>query len=241
MKKGEYKMKKYVLLAVIFHSFLFLKLNNYMTLGDRIDSKESIPISFNVKDLPPRVDGMMGNNQIEEEEEKIEDENNKEEKIEKEEEKKVEKDEDGVKKVEKKIEKKEKRKKNQKKSNSQKKSEKKKENSSSKNNGLIENSDGTYTAVSSKGIDFKILNSVEPNYPRQAQMLGYRKDVIIEVKFLVGLDGRVSDIKIIKSHKKFGFDNEVITALKKWRFEPIVYNGRKIKVYFVKEFIFKKK
>lgn len=222
-------MKKYVLLAVIFHSLLFLKLNNFMTLGDKIDSRESIPISFNIKNLPPRVDRMMANNQVEEvkEFEKIEDKNSKEGKIEKE----VKKKDKDTKKVGKK--------KSQKKSKTQQKVGKK--NNNLKNDGLIENSDGTYTATSSKGIDFKILNSVDPNYPRQAQMLGYRKDVIIEVKFLVGLDGKVSDIRILKSHKKFGFDNEVIIALKKWRFQPIVYNGKKIKVYFIKEFIFKKR
>ena len=107
-----------------------------------------------------------------------------------------------------------------------------------KETNFIENSDGTYTAVSSKGIDFKILKEISPDYPRQAEMARYNKTVIVEAKFLVGTDGSVEDIKIIKSHEKFGFDKEVISALKKWKFKPVVYNGRNIKVYFNKEFIF---
>lgn len=69
-------------------------------------------------------------------------------------------------------------------------------------------------------------------------MARYNKTVIVEAKFLVGTDGSVEDIKIIKSHEKFGFDKEVISALKKWKFKPVVYKGRNIKVYFNKEFIF---
>ena len=107
-----------------------------------------------------------------------------------------------------------------------------------KETNFIENSDGTYTAVSSKGIDFKILSQVDPNYPRQAEMIKYNKTVIVEAKFLVGENGNVEDIKIIKSHEKFGFDKEVVSALKKWKFKPIVYNRKIIKVYFNKEFIF---
>ena len=45
-------------------------------------------------------------------------------------------------------------------------------------------------------------------------------------------------IEVLKSNKKFGFDKEVIQALNKWKFEPIVYRGKKIKVYFNKEFVF---
>ena len=69
-------------------------------------------------------------------------------------------------------------------------------------------------------------------------MTRYNKTVIVEAKFLVGENGNIEDIKIIKSHEKFGFDREVISALKKWKFKPIVYNNRNIKVYFNKEFIF---
>lgn len=99
-------------------------------------------------------------------------------------------------------------------------------------------SNGTYTAVSAKGIHFEILHQIDPNYPRQAEMIRYKKEVTIKVRFLVNIDGNIENIEIIKSHKKFGFDKEVIKALKRWKFKPILHNEKQIKVYFNKEFVF---
>ena len=112
------------------------------------------------------------------------------------------------------------------------------ENIFTKSGNFTVNSDGSYTAISSKGIDFEIINEVTPDYPRQAEIAGFKQIVIIEAKFLVDLNGNVENIQIIKSYGKFGFDKEVIKALKKWRFKPITYQGKKIKVYFNKEFVF---
>lgn len=98
--------------------------------------------------------------------------------------------------------------------------------------------DGIFTAASSDGIDYKILKQIDPNYPIQAEKIRYKKKVIITAKFLVGLNGNIEDIIILKSHKKFGFDNEVIKALKQWKFHPIYYNNKNIKVYFTKDFVF---
>lgn len=100
------------------------------------------------------------------------------------------------------------------------------------------NGDGSYTALSSEGISYEILREIEPNYPSQAESISYDKKIKVKVKFLVGLQGNVEDIQLIISHKKLGFDDEVMRAVEKWRFKPIHYAGKNIKVYFVKEFIF---
>ena len=83
-----------------------------------------------------------------------------------------------------------------------------------------------------------LQRELEPDYPSQAESIGYDQRVSVKVKFLVGLKGNVENIQIIKSHKKLGFDDEVMKAIKKWRFKPIYYAGKNIKVYFVKEFHF---
>ena len=86
---------------------------------------------------------------------------------------------------------------------------------------FISDGDGGYIALSSKGINYQIINEVK-----------------VTVKFLVGLKGNVEKAEITQSHKDLGFDAEVMKAIKKWRFKPIYHNGKNIKVYFVKTFVF---
>lgn len=106
---------------------------------------------------------------------------------------------------------------------------------------LQDNKDGTYTALSNNGIKYKILKEIEAIYPKQAENINYRKKVIVKAKFLVNENGEVENIFIVQSHKKLGFDDAVISALKKWKFSPIYYNNKIIKVYFQKEFVFESK
>ena len=103
---------------------------------------------------------------------------------------------------------------------------------------FISDGDGSYIALSSKGINYQIINEVEPDYPSQAESIGYSKQVKVTVKFLVGLKGNVEKADITQSHKDLGFDAEVMKAIKKWKFKPIYHNGKNIKVYFVKTFVF---
>ncbi len=101
--------------------------------------------------------------------------------------------------------------------------------------------DGIFTASSSDGIEYKILKQVEPDYPIQAERIRYRNRVVVSARFLVGLKGEIEKIEITQSHKKFGFDDEVKKALKQWKFHPIYYKNKNIKVYFTKDFIFEPK
>lgn len=101
--------------------------------------------------------------------------------------------------------------------------------------------DGIFTASSSDGIEYKILKQVEPDYPIQAERIRYRNRVVVSARFLVGLKGEIEKVEITQSHKKFGFDDEVQKALKQWKFHPIYYKNKNIKVYFTKDFIFEPK
>ena len=103
---------------------------------------------------------------------------------------------------------------------------------------FIVDGDGTNIALTSEGINYQIINEVEPDYPSQAESIGYSKKVQVTVKFLVGLKGNVEKAEIIKSHKDLGFDTEVMKAIKKWKFKPIFHKGKNIKVYFTKTFVF---
>ena len=103
---------------------------------------------------------------------------------------------------------------------------------------FIVDGDGIDIALTSEGINYQIINEVEPDYPSQAESIGYSKKVQVTVKFLVGLKGNIEKAEIIKSHKDLGFDAEVMKAIKKWRLKPIFHKGKNIKVYFTKTFVF---
>lgn len=108
-------------------------------------------------------------------------------------------------------------------------------------NRFIQGTDGVFTAIKTDGIEFEILKEVDPNYPIVAKKMGYSGEGRVTVKFLVDLNGNVKNIKIIGGESRFGFKEEVIKALKNWKFKPIVYKGKKIQANFEKTFIFNRK
>lgn len=106
--------------------------------------------------------------------------------------------------------------------------------------GLTEVTEGVYVAQNQgvDGIEYKILFEQDPEYPIIAKRVGYKKPVEVEVKFLVGYDGKIEEIKFENEDMGMGFRNEVEKALKKWRFSPVTLKNQKIKMYFYKSFIF---
>ena len=255
-------MKKYVLISLIVHLailFLFATIKTDEVEKEKLVKNEVVPIAFVAKQTSDNPGAKTLDTQ---EREKPKEEKPKSEpKIEKKvEEKKVEEKKPVEKPIEKKAKKTEEKKieSNIPDSSSKSSSESSSTSSSDKSsnhssdggspNGnssgedlgsnFIADGDGTYIALTSEGINYQIINEVEPDYPSQAESIGYSKKVQVTVKFLVGLKGNVEKAEIIKSHKDLGFDAEVMKAIKKWRFKPIFHKGKNIKVYFTKTFVF---
>ena len=259
-------MKKYVLISLIVHLailFLFATIKTDETEKEKLVKTEVVPIAFVAKQTSDNPGAKTLDTQ---EREKPKEEKPKSEpKIEKKvEEKKIEE----KKPIEKKAEKTEEKKiesnipnknepshsDNSSKSSSESSSTSSSDKSSNHSNdggspngnssgedlgsNFIADGDGTYIALTSEGINYQIINEVEPDYPSQAESIGYSNKVQVTVKFLVGLRGNVEKAEIIKSHKDLGFDAEVMKAIKKWRFKPIFHKGKNIKVYFTKTFVF---
>ena len=255
-------MKKYVLISLIVHLailFLFATIKTDEVEKEKLVKNEVVPIAFVAKQTSDNPGAKTLDTQ---EREKPKEEKPKSEpKIEKKvEEKKVEEKKPVEKPIEKKAEKTEEKKieSNIPDSSSKSSSESSSTSSSDKSsnhssdggspNGnssgedlgpnFIVDGDGIDIALTSEGINYQIINEVEPDYPSQAESIGYSNQVKVTVKFLVGLKGNVEKAEIIKSHKDLGFDAEVMKAIKKWRFKPIFHKGKNIKVYFTKTFVF---
>lgn len=255
-------MKKYVLISLIVHLailFLFTTIKTDEVEKEKLVKNEVVPIAFVAKQTSDNPGAKTLDTQ---EREKPKEEKPKSEpKIEKKvEEKKIEEKKPVEKPIEKKAEKTEEKKiesnipDSSSKSSSESSSTSSSDKSSNHSNdggspngnssgedlgsNFIADGDGTYIALTSEGINYQIINEVEPDYPSQAESIGYSNKVQVTVKFLVGLKGNVEKAEIIKSHKDLGFDAEVMKAIKKWRFKPIFHKGKNIKVYFTKTFVF---
>jgi protein TonB len=76
-----------------------------------------------------------------------------------------------------------------------------------------------------------------PVYPYKAREQGV--EGVVEVKILVRDDGSVGDIQIMDSRPKDVFDDAVINAIEKWRFEAGTIGGKKVTSWVVTSLHFK--
>ncbi|WP_329778649.1 TonB family protein [Allisonella histaminiformans] len=96
------------------------------------------------------------------------------------------------------------------------------------------NGDGSYTAMSSEGISYRILRDARAEYPDEARDMGYDKPIAVTADILVGLSGKVELVKVLSSAPNLGFREEALRACRQMKFAPIYYNGKNIKMHFKK-------
>lgn len=70
-----------------------------------------------------------------------------------------------------------------------------------------------------------------PVYPYRARQRNIQGSV--EVRFLVGTDGGISDITILRSEPEGLFDDAVLKAVPGWRFRPGVLDGKAVPSWVV--------
>lgn len=107
---------------------------------------------------------------------------------------------------------------------------------------MIELSRGVFAVKNQgvKGLKFQFLSNPEPEYPLVAKRLGYSTDVSVKVRFLVGYNGEIEEVKFYGKEDELGFQEEVRATLKKWKLTPITLYEVPVKLYFYKEFKFNK-
>jgi protein TonB len=67
---------------------------------------------------------------------------------------------------------------------------------------------------------------IEPQYPQRALRAGIEGTVTVE--FTIAVDGSVKDIEIVSADPPKIFDNEVLKALKRWKFPPQSVAGQAV-------------
>ncbi|MEZ4389030.1 MAG: energy transducer TonB [Candidatus Krumholzibacteriia bacterium] len=76
----------------------------------------------------------------------------------------------------------------------------------------------------------------EPVYPYRARQR--RIEGRVRVRFLVGADGRTSEITVLEAEPAGVFDQAVLDAVASWRFEPGVLAGRPVAAWMVTPIVF---
>ena len=73
----------------------------------------------------------------------------------------------------------------------------------------------------------RTLSTPDPKYPSAARRA--EREGLVELEFTVGVDGRATDLKVIKEEPKgFGFGEAAIDAVKRWRFTPAKKGGESV-------------
>jgi TonB family protein len=67
-----------------------------------------------------------------------------------------------------------------------------------------------------------LVHRVDPTYPHEAAAQKLQGPVVLEAT--IGRDGRVEDLKIVRGY--FVLSRAAIAAVKQWRFQPYMINGR---------------
>ncbi|HZW18435.1 MAG TPA: energy transducer TonB, partial [Luteimonas sp.] len=63
------------------------------------------------------------------------------------------------------------------------------------------------------------LSTPAPRYPADALRAGTSGEVMVE--FTVGVDGSVSNARVVRADPPRTFDREALAAVRRWRFEPV--------------------
>jgi protein TonB len=50
------------------------------------------------------------------------------------------------------------------------------------------------------------------------------------VRYVIGTNGRVTDVEIISHAREPMFDQAAVEAIRRWRFRPMIKDGKKVEV-----------
>lgn len=83
----------------------------------------------------------------------------------------------------------------------------------------------------------KVMKRSPIVYPELARRQGVSGYVTMNV--LISETGNVEDVEIIESRPEEIFDLKADSTIRRWKFEPATYNGKKVKVWAMQKIVFK--
>lgn len=75
-------------------------------------------------------------------------------------------------------------------------------------------------------LTLKVLRKVEPDYPPLA--LERLQSGWVEMEFTITKEGSVKDVTVVESQPGRTFDSAATSAMRRWRFEPVLRNGQPV-------------
>lgn len=82
----------------------------------------------------------------------------------------------------------------------------------------------------------KVLRRIPPAYPFSAKRRRITGKVV--VRFLVDVEGKVDNVKVLEAAPKGVFEDSVLSAINKWRFSPGVLEGKPVATWVTAPFEF---
>jgi len=78
----------------------------------------------------------------------------------------------------------------------------------------------------------KLLKRKVPVYPEIARRA--KEQGTVELMAVIQSDGTIGDVEVTKPtrYPQLGFEDAAVKAVKKWRYEPVVFHGKPIPVRF---------
>lgn len=104
-------------------------------------------------------------------------------------------------------------------------------------NGLLDSF--TNNAMDKDSVDTapKVFKRSPIVYPELARRQGVSGYVVMNV--LIDASGNVEDVEIVESKPEEIFDLKADSTIRRWKFEPATYNGKKVKVWAMQKIVFK--
>ena len=88
--------------------------------------------------------------------------------------------------------------------------------------------DGRVHIERNQKLPMETVEQEYPKYPAEAQKKRLEDTVII--RYIIGTNGRVKDVQILDHAKDKMFDDATVEAISRWRFRPLIRDGKAVEV-----------